>query len=292
MKKRNKADFALWKYSKEGEPSWSAPLGAGRPGWHIEDTAITVKLFGEQYDLHGGGIDIKFPHHEAEIAQAEAAYGKVPFVKTWMHVGSLLVGGQKMSKSLGNFVSANDFLAHHSGNVFRLMALAHHYRSPMNYTEESAESAERALRTIELLLAKLDFISKKKEPISASLGDAFTRNIAETEEKIRRALDDDFNTPEALGLIFGLIRGSEESIWKLGRDEATALKNAITSQCGALGLFFSLSPLPEKVRKIADNRDLSRQSKQFAHADALRDEINALGYGLEDTPLGTFIFKS
>ncbi len=290
--KRNKADFCLWKYSKEGEPSWSTALGAGRPGWHIEDTAITETLFGPQYDLHGGGVDIKFPHHEAEIAQAEAAYGKVPFVHTWMHVGSLLVDGKKMSKSLGNFVSANDFLAHHSGNAFRLLALSHHYRAPMNYTEETAAGAERAMKTIETFVAKLDFVSEKKEGIATPPRDTFQKNPTEMESGVTEALHDDFNTPGAIGIIFGILRRSEESVWDLEHHEAVALKTALLHRLTALGFSLPSPEIPENVKKTAETRDLSRQNKQFMQADALRNEINALGYGVEDTPLGTFIFKS
>ncbi len=291
VKKRNKADFCLWKYSKEGEPSWDTALGAGRPGWHIEDTAITEKHFGPQYDLHGGGVDIKFPHHEAEIAQAEAAYGKVPFVRTWMHVGSLLVEGKKMSKSLGNFVSASDFLARHSGNAFRLLALSHHYRAPMNYTEETAAAAERAMKTIETFIAKLDFISAHTTSASGERSGEILRRITEAEQKIGAALQDDFNTPEALGALFGLLRASEERLWEAG-EEAHALQRAVLRAGSALGFTFPSPAIPEKVRKIAEARDLSRQNKQFTHADALRNEINALGYGVEDTPLGTFLYKN
>ena len=130
IKKRHKADFCVWKFSKAGEPKWQTALGAGRPGWHIEDTAISEFYFGPQYDLHGGGIDLKFPHHEAEIAQQESASGKKPFVKIWMHVGSLTIGGRKMSKSLKNFISIDDFLKTNSPEILRWLVLNYHYRSP------------------------------------------------------------------------------------------------------------------------------------------------------------------
>ncbi|KKU84749.1 MAG: Cysteinyl-tRNA ligase, partial [Parcubacteria group bacterium GW2011_GWA2_47_8b] len=135
VNKKNKGDFALWKFKKENEPSWKTPIGEGRPGWHIEDTAITERWFGPQYDIHGGAVDLKFPHHEAEIAQQEAASGKKPMVKVWMHSGFLVVGGEKMAKSSGNFVTVRDFLKQYPVEVLRYLVAAHHYRSPLDYSE-------------------------------------------------------------------------------------------------------------------------------------------------------------
>ena len=181
VRKKNRGDFCLWKFPHSadlrrlnadqrrrkftianGEPVWATPLGWGRPGWHIEDTAISEKFFGPQYEIHGGGLDLKFPHHEAEIAQAEAASGKKPFVKIWMHGGLLTVNGEKMSKSLGNFITIRDFLKIRSANILRLIVASHHYRLPIDYTEELARDAQNALSGINEFLAKVELIKSSK----------------------------------------------------------------------------------------------------------------------------------
>ena len=152
--KKDRLDFALWKNRQAGELAWPSPWGAGRPGWHIEDTAIAEKFFGPQYDIHGGAVDLKFPHHESEIAQAEAASGKKPFVKIWMHTGFLLAGGEKMSKSSGNFITIRDFLKNRGAAALRMLVASRHYRSPLDYEESLAENAENSLRTIGEFLEK------------------------------------------------------------------------------------------------------------------------------------------
>ena len=155
VKKQNKGDFALWKISKEGEPKWKSPWGWGRPGWHIEDTAITEKRFGVQYDLHGGARDLIFPHHEAEVAQMEAISGKKPMAKHWMHSGFLTVEGEKMSKSLGNFITVKDFIQEHSPRILRLLVLKAHYRSPIDYSPSLLVQVERELERIDEFIEKL-----------------------------------------------------------------------------------------------------------------------------------------
>ncbi len=165
-RKRNTGDFCLWKLASPattGEPTWDATLGVGRPGWHIEDTAITESHFGPQYDIHGGGVDIKFPHHDAEIAQQEAASGKTPLARFWMHAGTLLVDGKKMSKSLGNFITLTDFLHAYSVNVFRYIVASHHYRSPLDYNDHLAQQAKQSLQTIDEFMAKLELVMKTKK---------------------------------------------------------------------------------------------------------------------------------
>ena len=168
--KKNKADFCLWKFSKTNEPSWDSSLGKGRPGWHIEDTAITEKYFGPQYDIHGGAVDLKFPHHEAEIAQQEAASGKKPLVNIWMHAGFLLVDGQKMSKSLNNFITIDSFLKEYSPQVLRYLILSHHYRSPIDYTKDLVQSSKSALSAIQNFVFKLSLVKKPGE-ISKEISD-------------------------------------------------------------------------------------------------------------------------
>ena len=164
--KRNKGDFCLWKFSKPGEPVWNTRLGAGRPGWHIEDTAISEYYFGPQYDIHGGADDLKFPHHEAEIAQQESASGLKPFVKFWVHTGFLLVDGKKMSKSSGNFITVREFLKKYPPEILRWLALSHHYRSPLDYSDDDAEQAKSALQNIYqkiYLLSKSVHVMGKKQ---------------------------------------------------------------------------------------------------------------------------------
>jgi cysteinyl-tRNA synthetase len=305
VKKRNRGDFCLWKFPKspvqapfykrslitaDGEPVWKTPLGWGRPGWHIEDTAISVKYFGPQYDLHGGAIDLKFPHHEAEIAQAEAAYGKAPFVKIWLHTGFLVVGGEKMSKSLGNFITIRDFLKSHSADALRYIALSAHYRTPINYSEEMAQTTEVAVGGVRAFCAKLAFVEGSVPGDKVS--NEVARLIAATTQNFSEALDDDFATPAALGALFALIGEVQPKIWTLSGADARALRRMIEEKFGLLGFTFpALRPIPPKIAALAKKRELSRRSKQFEQSDALRKEVNALGYSIEDTPLGPFIYK-
>jgi len=206
--KRNKGDFCLWKYAKslssptarsmrkgacEYEPSWPSPWGPGRPGWHIEDTAITEKFFGPQYDIHGGARDLIFPHHEAEIAQMEAISGKSPMVKYWLHTGFLTVKGEKMAKSLGNFITIRDFLKNHSLRTLRLFVLKSHYRSPIDYNEKLISQTKKELERIDEFISKLKAQSAKLKTTTQS-----SKLIKRTKENFEKAMDDDFNTPKAI----------------------------------------------------------------------------------------------
>lgn len=310
--KRSKGDFCLWKFVQigtdkkpktpkgkkgyvlvEGEPAWKTSLGWGRPGWHIEDTAITETFFGPQYDIHGGGIDIKFPHHEAEIAQQEAASGKKPLVRFWMHAGQLLIDGRKMSKSLKNFITTEEYLssygmpADRAAAVFRLIVLQHHYRSPMNFTEELVSQTNTAYATLASFLARLAFVAEH----GAARG---TRKIARKElAAIRKdfiaKMEDDLNTPKALAVIFSAMGTFQKDVWKLGKRDAAAIRELLDSLCSMLGLFFAEPPVPPAVLKMARERELCRKNAQFVQADALRERINGVGYEVEDTPLGPFL---
>ncbi len=306
VQKRNKGDFCLWKYpktpvkarlfrkflvTKDGEPVWKTALGWGRPGWHIEDTAISVKYFGPQYDLHGGATDLKFPHHEAEIAQAEAAYGVKPFVKIWLHTGFLLVRGEKMSKSLGNFVTIRDFLGKYSANALRYIALSVNYRSPIDYSDEMAQTAEATFASVKLFIAKLAFVEKTNARVKSA--DATKAVIDEAKRSFREALEDDFGTPSALGTLFALISEVQPRVWMLAGADAKAIRLFAESALSLLG-FTGLAPvkIPDKIGLLAEKRELSRRNKQFEQSDALRKELKALGYGVEDTPVGPFVFKN
>ena len=295
--KRHKADFCVWKLSRNAdsrglnadkrgnnEPSWNTKLGRGRPGWHIEDTAITEHFFGPQYDIHGGGVDIKFPHHEAEIAQQESASGKKPFVKIWMHVGALTVNGKKMSKSLRNFITLENFLKKYPADVLRMMVLSHHYRSPMDYTEKSAEEAEANLNSIKMFLAKIGMAMKRADKIKkAARGFDLTKSFGEK-------LSNDFNTPEALAVVFDAINRTNKMMQVLDKKSLKETADSIKKNLGLLGISLKLPEIPQKIRKMANEREKLRSNKQFAKSDALRKRIEGLGYTIEDTPHGQLIW--
>ena len=305
IRKRNKGDFALWKLVRfeatnylskstnstnkfkiiNGEPAWWTPLGWGRPGWHIEDTAITEHYFGPQYDLHGGAVDLKFPHHEAEIAQQESASGKKPLVKLWMHTGFLLINGKKMSKSLGNFVSITEFLKNYPGEVLRLLVLNHHYRSPVDYTDETAKQSQSALKSMQ------EFIWKLNLPAGSGLKD-LPKLLLNTKKIYGNSLADDFNTPEALATLFSLKHNLEKQAWNLTASQAKQIQRFLINSLSALGLNLkNLPKIPAKIGQMAQKRELCRINKQFIQSDALRNEIEKLGYIIEDTPAGPLVIK-
>lgn len=303
--KKNRADFCLWKFPKraipdsgapyelrvtdDGEPVWHTPLGWGRPGWHIEDTAITEHYYGPQYDVHGGGIDIKFPHHEAEIAQQEAASGRAPFVKHWIHTGHLLVGGKKMSKSLGNFITVREFLTDHHPDLLRWLVLKHHYRAPMNYTEDLLANADTELAALREFLAKLSFVETRAPRHAASDG-TIAEAIAASERALREALGNDFMTPLVVAHWFSFMSGYQDTVWRMGRAEAGALRQHLEDWLTKLGFSTTQSEDdPADVIALAEKRELSRGRKQFIEADALRDRLRALGYVVDDTPLGPWV---
>ncbi|MEK7464703.1 MAG: cysteine--tRNA ligase [Patescibacteria group bacterium] len=297
--KINKGDFALWKFvsSKnptgkkmkiiKGEPAWNTSLGWGRPGWHIEDTAISEKFFGPQYDLHGGAVDLKFPHHEAEIAQQEAASGKHPFVKTWMHTGFLLINGKKMSKSLKNFLTIRDFLKEYPPEVLRWMVLRHHYRSPVNYTNALAEQARTEILKLTDLVNKLNMVIKNNKKIVSS-GDMHI-HIEKLQRSFHETLDDDFNTPEFMGHLFASEAMYQDKLWGVSAEDAKKLKEFIDSTLDILGIKLKTYKIPRDIQKIANDREKFRGSKQFMQSDALRKKLKGLGYSLEDTPLGPWL---
>ncbi len=254
--KRNAGDFCLWKFTKDShEPSWPSSLGTGRPGWHIEDTATTEHFFGPQYDIHGGALDLKFPHHEAEITQQEAASGKSPFVNFWMHAGFLTVDGKKMSKSLGNFMTIDDVLKKMSPDEFRMLLVMHHYRQPVDLNEQVIKMAKDSLR----------YFMVRAQGINDSKADPAV------EKEFRDAMADDFNTPQAIAAL----RQS---------DDASFIKKQLAN----LGISIEVS-IPIKVQNLLKERELSRASKQFTQSDALRKEIEQLGYVIEDTPTGQLV---
>jgi cysteinyl-tRNA synthetase len=303
--KRNKGDFALWKFVEvptnkkprkkpalvNGEPAWHTSLGWGRPGWHIEDTAITEKHFGPQYDLHGGGMDLKFPHHEAEIAQQESASGKKPFVKIWLHTGFLTVNGKKMSKSAGNFITIDTFIKHHKPEELRWIVASHHYRSPINYTESTVQDAVQSLQAIQEYINRLSFRASSKQKSGKVKKQNRDNPTKETTKKFHESMENDFNTPQALAAIFELINQTQSNIWYLSSAQAKNIIKTLTQSLTTLGFNVKPIPTPQNIKKIAQERELSRTNKQFTQADALRKKIEALGYRVEDTPLGPLCLK-
>ena len=279
-KKRNRGDFALWKFSTGSEPGWKTELGFGRPGWHIEDTAITEHFFGIQYDIHGGAMDLKFPHHEAEIAQQESASGVKPFVRTWMHAGFLTVNGEKMSKSLKNFVTIRNFLEKYSPQLLRMMVFMHHYRSPLDYNEKLMATASKNLSDLGAFTAKLGFASGETD------GDF----AGEFEAKFREAMEDDLNTPKALAATFEMMAKVGPVMYTLAPRAAKTLQMALKGSFASVGLVIPQPKIPLKIRFLARRREGHRSSKQFIQSDALRSRIFELGYVIEDTPQGPFLW--
>ncbi len=285
-RKRNRGDFALWKFSKPGEPSWpSKDLGAGRPGWHIEDTAITEHFFGPQYEIHGGAVDLKFPHHEAEIAEQESASGLRPFVKIWMHSGFLTVNGEKMSKSLKNFITIDELLKKHPAGVFRMMVFMHHYRSPLDYTPALAETARKNLNTLGSFVAKLKWVAERSRS-----GAAQVPPYADAAAKFHEALDDDFNTPKGLAAIFEYVSKVQPKVFSLAPEDATSIAAGIEKFADTFGMGLPEAKIPAKIEALVKEREQCRVNKQFADSDRLRKEIESVGYVIEDTPQGPFLW--
>lgn len=287
--KKNKGDFCLWKFSRPGEPVWTAAIGNGRPGWHIEDTSITEFYFGPQYEIHGGGVDLKFPHHEAEIAQQEAASGRKPLAQIWMHTGALLVDGKKMSKSLGNFITIRDFLKKYPPGVLRLIVFMQSYRSPIHYSEKLADGARAALETIKQFLGKLSFLSTAERNMFKNIG--AVDHFADFDRSIGDALADDMDTATVIAQIFMLISNLNPRIWELDPTAAKRIHHRTTQILAMLGIELPQAPkIPAKVKELADQREQFRANKQFDKSDTLRMEINGLGYEIEDTPQGPFLW--
>ncbi|MDD5017098.1 MAG: cysteine--tRNA ligase [Eubacteriales bacterium] len=283
--KRNPEDFALWKTAKPGEDSWDSPWGKGRPGWHIECSAMSMKYLGSTIDIHAGGQDLIFPHHENEIAQSEAATGK-PFAHYWMHNGYINVDNEKMSKSKGNFFTVRDIAAKYDLMIVRLFMLSAHYRNPINFSEELIMQAASAMSRIKNCRDNLMHII-------AAGGDRAVDVSKETcalEERFREAMDDDLNTAEAVGVIFEYIRDINIA-FEDGGDKKSAGEalDALDRILDVLGLVPREDSIPEEINEMARRRAEARANRDFAAADQLRDEIAALGYELKDTPDGVKI---
>lgn len=283
VKKRNKGDFCLWKFSKKGEIKWESPWGEGRPGWHIEDTAICEKYFGFQYDIHGGARDLIFPHHEAEIAQMESLSGKKPMVKYWMHSGFLTVKGKKMSKSLGNFITIGEFLKKYSPEVLRMFVFLRHYRSPIDFNEKNIKEAKESLERLE------EFHQKIKEKMKN-----IKKEVKENKflKKFTKYLEDDFNTPKFFSHIFKEIRKANKRIEKLSQREIKDFYSLLNFTDKIFKILTEKKvKIPKKVKILVLKREEYRKRKNWKKADKIREEIRKLGYKIEDTKEGPKIKK-
>ena len=294
--KEDPLDFVLWKHSKAGEPAWDSPWGKGRPGWHIECSAMSTSLLGNHFDIHAGGMDLLFPHHENEIAQAEGATGE-KFVNTWMHNGYLQIDSEKMSKSLKNFFTIREVLAQDSdakrmGEVLRYLFLSSHYRSPLNYSEDSLENAKAALRRIYLAL------EKAKQMVGEQTG---SDTDAELQARFNACMDDDFNTAEALAVVFDGVRELNRAIERNDNDGVATGQRTVLELTGALGLG-TLDPkrylvsemtdeFQSEVKTLIEARQAARLERDWSKADSIRNLLTEMGVELEDRPDGSTIWR-
>jgi len=311
-RKQSPLDFALWKKSKDGEPFWECPWGRGRPGWHIECSAMSQKYLGKTFDIHGGGMDLIFPHHENEIAQAECASGE-PFARYWMHNGFVNINQQKMSKSLKNFFTIREILDTYHPEVLRLFLLSNHYRSPVDYSEQNLTEAKTGLDRFYALLKDMDEITAlDKGSAAQSLGERKLANeLKAFPDKFQEAMDDDFNTAEALGHLFTLTRSLNAIVdqkkkfptFQIAEGTFAMAKDHFRMAGDIFGLFkespqeyfqkqkdkgiASAGISPEEIEQLIKDRELARKSKDFAKSDAIRNQLLEKGIILKDTPQGT-----
>ncbi|MDP3792469.1 MAG: cysteine--tRNA ligase [bacterium] len=312
--KRNRGDFCLWKFSKEGEPSWNFETGkavpvfatasavgstesafgqtksAGRPGWHIEDTAITNHYFGPQYDIHGGGQDLMFPHHEAEIAQQESASGLKPFVKYWMHVAFLVNKDEKMSKSLGNFETVNNLLKKYPKETLRFYLLSGHYRQPLEFSDKILRQSQAGISRIS------EFVLKLKNVPTSQVGTfkEIDKYLSEAKEKFVQAMDNDFNTPEAFTSIFEMIKIINPYLAKnkMSKKQVEKVLGFLKETSNITGIIPSeQQKIPAEVLDLVDKREKLREEKNYDESDKIRARINDLGYEIEDTIYGSLVVK-
>ena len=295
-------DFVLWKAAKPGEPSWEAPFGPGRPGWHIECSAMSTQCLGEHFDIHGGGMDLMFPHHENEIAQSEGATGH-KFVNYWMHNGFVQINEEKMSKSLGNFFTVREVLKQYRPEVVRYFILSSHYRSPLNYSRENLDSAKAALDRF--------YTALRDVPVTGTPNIAM--DASDYVVRFRAAMDDDFNTPEALAVLFDLVRDLNRAKSENKIDGAQALADLLRQLGGMLGILQSeperwfkvtgtvnvtnandaasisgvVGLSNDEIDALVEKRLAARMAKNWAESDRIRDELKAQGIILEDRPDGT-----
>lgn len=287
-KKEDDLDFALWKAAKEGEISWESPWGAGRPGWHIECSALAKKYLGDTIDIHAGGQDLAFPHHENEIAQSESLTGK-PFARYWMHNGYINIDNEKMSKSLGNFVLVHDIIKKHDPQVLRLFMLSVHYRNPINFSDELLASTKSAYERLTTSYHNLKYRREASTDLTVDNQDWFDK-ISALHEQFIKEMDDDFNTANAVSVLFELSKLA--NYYLLEKNTAASVIDAFTKEFeelfSVLGLALEKEELlDEDIDALIEKRNQARKDRNFQLADQIRDQLKAMNIILEDTPQGT-----
>ncbi len=298
-RKKDPLDFALWKAQKPGEPAWDSPWGKGRPGWHIECSAMAMHHLGETIDIHGGGSDLMFPHHENEIAQSEAAHDK-PFARFWIHNGYIMIDREKMSKSIGNFFTARDVLAKYSMPSIRFFMLSAHYRSPINFSEDAMEQASSAHSRLRNGWTELSYALNERscEEEGCEPNEALRKALSCAKKDFDEAMEDDFNTAGAIGAVFDLIRATNSSIVQGNLLDYEALEEAddflrtVDSVMGILqidAIEAGCAPSEEvdEIEALIEQRNEARKNKNFALSDKIRDDLQGRGILLEDTAQGT-----
>lgn len=291
--KRDPLDFALWKAQKEeSEIAWDSPWGKGRPGWHIECSTMSRKHLGPTIDIHGGGQDLIFPHHENEIAQSEACNGE-PFAKYWMHNGYITVDGVKMSKSLGNFFTVRDIRKEFDGDFIRFFLLSVHYRNPINFSDTEMNSVKQGYDRIRNAIENLEFLAKNGDDEMTDAEKNDLKDFGNLEQKFEDAMSDDLNTADAIASIFEMVSHAN-IISKAGasKEYAKEAKEKIQNLCDIIGIMQNRSDSShedEKIKKLVDERQEARKSKNYARADEIRDELAEMGITLKDTPQGVQI---
>jgi len=297
-RKRDPRDFALWKSAKPGEPSWESPWGPGRPGWHIECSAMAMQYLGDSLDIHGGGEDLIFPHHECEIAQTEAVT-RQPFARVWMHNGMVNMGAQKMSKSLGNTLTIEALAARHDPEALRLYVLGTHYRHPLDFAEDRIDEAARPLGRLRALVIEAERIAARGTPPPGPDGGLFDECAAQR-ARFEAAMDDDFNAPQALGVLFDLARQLQTARAQVGEGQMGAGAflmgvGELVTMARVLGLLEARGPaapavdreLQARIESLVWLRQEARKQRDFAEADRLREELSRMGVVVEDTRDGT-----
>lgn len=283
--KRDPLDFALWKGAKPGEPAWESPWGMGRPGWHIECSAMSMNILGDTFDIHAGGVDLIFPHHENEIAQSEAATGK-PFANYWMHNGHINVNNQKMSKSLGNFFTVRDITAEYEPEVLRLFMLGAHYRSPFNFSRELMDQAKASLARLRTAKERL---FAAKTGIETTADAQFLAELEKTEAAFRSSMDDDLNTADALGVIFDFVRKCNTFVTEPRSEKSLSeAKRLFGDMTGVFGILLQdkNEEFPEEAIKLLNERTEARKNKDWATSDAIRDKLREMGFAVVDSKDG------